>query len=115
MDDPKRGVFWLVDGELLVCIYDDAATAGLAKSGDNYNHRLLWEHVKPRKCNKPFDYYPRGRVEVSNKGKPVVYMNQNIGEELIPKIMESFGLPEIRKIHYDGSEHYKCFLDREDG
>ena len=78
MDDPKRGVFWLVDGKLLVCIYDDAATAGLAKSGDNYNHRLLWEHVKPRKCNKPFDYYPRGRVEVSNKGKPIVYPKSRI-------------------------------------
>ena len=107
-----RGVFWLIDGELLAVPYDGNATEGIAKSGDNYNHRLLWEHVKPAKCNKDFDYYPRGRVETSNKGKPVVYMNPHIGEEYIPRIMEAFSLQEVPRIHYDGSEHYKCYLDR---
>ncbi len=113
MTEQKRGVFWLIDTELLVCIYEEDASIGKAKSGDNYNHRLLWDHVKPRRCNKPFDYYPRGRVEISNKGNPVVYMNRNIGEEYIPEIMEKFGLSEQPRIHYEGSEHYQCHLDRE--
>ncbi len=108
----KKGVFWLVDGELLAYTFKKGETVGVSKSGDNYNHRLLWEHVKPRGCNKPFDYYPRGRVEVSNKGKPVVYMNPNIGESTLKQVMEAFDLSEMPKVHYDGSKHYKCYLDK---
>lgn len=107
----KKGVFWLIDGSLLAVPYDEKSTIGIAKSGDNYNHRLLWDYVKPRRCNKSFDYYPRGRVEISNKGKPIVYMNPSIGKEYIPKIMECFDLEEEPRIHYDGSNHYKSQLD----
>ncbi|SEA70146.1 hypothetical protein SAMN05216349_12350 [Oribacterium sp. KHPX15] len=46
-----RGVFWLIDEELLAVPYDDSSSVGIAKSGNNYNHKLLWCHVKPRKCN----------------------------------------------------------------
>ncbi len=113
METSKRGVFWLIDGELLVCLYDENATEGVSKSGDNYNHRLLWDYVKPRKCGKPFDYYPRGRVELSVKGKPIIYLNSNIGEAYIAEIMEKFGITEEPKIHYDGSDHYKSHLDRD--
>ena len=109
----KRGVFWLIDdGELLACTYEENSVFGVSKSGNNYNHRLLWDHVKPLGCNKPYNYYPRGRVEISNKGKPIVYMNCNIGEDSLKLIMEAFELEEIPKVHYDGSEHYKCFQDR---
>ena len=111
---PKKGVFWLIeDGNLLACPFEEGETVGLSKSGDNFNHKLLWEHVRPRGCNKPFDYYPRGRVEISNKGKPIVYMNRNIGEDVIEQIMQAFDLQERPVIHYDGSEHYKCYLDRQ--
>ena len=106
-----RGVFWLIDEELLAVPYDDSSSVGIAKSGNNYNHKLLWEHVKPRKCNKPFNYYPRGRVEFNNKGEPVIYMNPNISEEYIPEIMNLFGLKDVPKVHYDCSEHYKCAFD----
>ncbi len=40
-------------------------------------------------------------------------MSCHIGAEYIPDIMKSFGLSEEPRIHYDGSEHYKCYLDRE--
>lgn len=111
-DKSKRGVFWLIeDDELLAYTYEEGATIGVSKSGNNYNHKLLWEHVKPRGCNKPFDYYPRGRVEISNKGKPIVYMNPNIGEEALDLIVKAFDLQETPAVHYDGSDHYKCYLD----
>ena len=110
----KRGVFWLIDeGELLAFPYEEGDIIGVSKSGDNYNHKLLWEHVKPRGCNKPFDYYPRGRVEITNKGKSIVYMNHNIDGNAIELIKAAFELREAPIIHYDGSEHYKCYLDRE--
>ena len=109
----KKGVFWLIEEDkLLTCPFTEGEVIGLSKSGDNYNHKALWEYVRPRGCNKPFDYYPRGRVEISNKGKPVVYMNSNIGEDVIERIILAFELKEVPIIHYDGSEHYKCFLDR---
>ena len=44
----KRGVFWLIDNELLAVPYSDDMTEGLSKSGDNYNHSLLWDLVKPK-------------------------------------------------------------------
>ena len=93
-----RGVFWLIDGELLAVPYDDSSSVGISKSGNNYNHKLLWEHVEPRKCNKPFNYYPRGRVELNNKGEPGVYMNPNISEEFIPTIMDIFEIKVVPKI-----------------
>ncbi len=109
----KKGVFWLLEeNTLLARPYEEGDVIGLSKSGDNYNHKLLWEHVKPRGCNKAFDHYPRGRVEISNKGRPIVYMNRNIGEDVLPLIIEAFELPTAPVIHYDGSEHYKCYLDR---
>ena len=113
MGKPGKGVFWLIDDELLTVLYDENAVFGIAKSGSNYNHRLLWDHVKPKRCNKPYDYYPRGRVETGNKGRPVIYMNRNIGDEYIPQIMERFGLSESPIIHYDGSEHYRSHIDLE--
>ena len=31
---PKKGVFWLVDEEILAIPYDENSTVGLAKSGE---------------------------------------------------------------------------------
>lgn len=102
----------MIDDDILAIPYNPESVYGTTKSGDNYNHRLLWDYVKPKKCNKPFDYFPRGRVEIDNKGRPVIYMNRNIHENCIPVIVEKFDIEEIPRIHYDGSEHYKSELDR---
>lgn len=67
-------------------------------------------HKKPKK--KPFDYYPRGRVDINSRGEAVIYMNTNIGKEIIPKIKTAFGITIEPIIKYDRSEHYKCYLDR---
>ena len=106
------GVFWLINGELLAIPFVAGATEGLAKSGSNYNHRLLWASVRPAGCSEAFDYYPRGRVELRPKGA-VIFMSPHIGEEFVPKIMECFGLSSPPRIHYDGSRHYRCHLDGE--
>lgn len=89
-----------------------------SKNVDNYNHRLLWENL-PTKIthNKPYNYYPRGRIEIK-RGKAVIYANPNICcEELINLLTERFGLIEENGIvevslKADGSNHYKCYLDR---
>ena len=107
-----RGVFWIVEGELKAYVFEEGAEYGVARSGKNYNHKLLWEHVRPRKSNRAFDYYPRGRVEYNSKGRAIVYMNPNIEERYIPQIRKAFDLKEDLIIRYDGSDHYKCYLDR---
>lgn len=107
-----RGVFWIVEGELKAYLFKEGAQVGVAKSGKTFNHKLLWEHVRPAKCNRAFDYYPRGRVDYNGKGKPVVYMSPRVEEKFVEEIEEAFRLTEKPLIRYDGSQHYKCYLDR---
>jgi len=107
-----RGVFWIVEDELKAYLFEEGAQVGVAKSGKTFNHKLLWEHVRPAKCNRAFDYYPRGRVDYNGKGKPVVYMSPNVEEKFVEEIEEAFRLAEKPLIRYDGSQHYKCYLDR---
>jgi hypothetical protein len=84
---------------------------------DNYNHKRVWNSLdKKYTDNKSFDYYPRGRVEISN-GKATIYASPYIANDklknwLIDKfnLTPSNGIKKIRIIA-DGSEHYKCYLD----
>ena len=107
-----RGVFWIVEDELKAYLFEEGAQVGVAKSGKTFNHKLLWEHVRPAKCNRAFNYYPRGRVDYNGKGKPVVYMSPHVEEKFVEEIEEAFRLAEKPLIRYDGSQHYKCYLDR---
>ena len=109
----KRGVFWLIDDELCCYPFDGIITDGVAKSGNTYNHKKLWEYSHPKDCNKAFDYYPRGRVEISSKGKAIVYMSPHIGNEYITQICINFELDEKPVVKYDYSEHYHCYIDKE--
>lgn len=109
--EPARGVFWVIDDGLFAYPFVDDFNEGVAKSGNTYNHKLLWPYVKPAGCNKPYNYYPRGRVDITNSGKFRIYLNPNIDESLIPEIKVEFGIREDPKVIYDYSEHYKCYLD----
>ena len=107
-----QGVFWDIDGELLSFPFvENQYTDGVAKSGETYNHKLLWNQIKPKGCNKSFDYYPRGRVVIDNKNRPIIYMNPNVSDKLLPQIKVDFGLRTEPKIVYDNSRHYRCHYD----
>ena len=111
-----RGVFWIIEGELRAFPFEEGEVHeyGVAKSGNNFNHKLLWPHAFPHIHNLPFDYYPRGRVEYKSDGTPIIYMNPGIGDEHIGQIVEAFGLSEepapVRRDDY--SDHYMCEEDR---
>lgn len=107
-----RGVFWIVEGELKAYVFESGSEYGVAKSGVTFNHKLLWPHVRPAKCKKPYNYYPRGRVDYTNQGKPIIFMNPHVDEIFVSEIIEYFELEEKPIIKYDCSEHYKCYLDR---
>ncbi len=89
-----------------------------SKNNDNYNHKMVWENLGSKVTNnKSFDYYPRGRVEISN-GKAVIYARPYIcTEDVIDWIKDTFqltdqnGINSIRVVP-DNSYHYKCYLDR---
>ena len=94
-----------------------------AKRGNTYNHKRLWEieirgnPAHKHYSRKPYDHYPRGRVEVANN-KATIYLNPNINEaRFIDAIKQRFGLSEysIREVRVvnDNSSHYRCFMDRE--
>ena len=111
MAEAKRGIFWLIDGKLLCFPFDKSDEYGVAKSGNMYNHKLLWDHIRPKSCNTAYNYYPRGRVEIDPKGRPVIYMSPHIGSDHIPKIMEAFSLQGEPRVIIDGSRHYRSHLD----
>ena len=102
---PHKGVFWLIDGKIWAVPFDKQKYEyGISKSGDSYVHR---------KCRYSYNYYPRGRVEITSKNLCILYMNPNIGEEYIDEIMKKFGLESVEKIIYDNSSHYRSYLDIE--
>ena len=108
-----RGVFWIIDGEICAYPFTDEFTNGISKSGNTYNHKKLWYEVRQKKCRYPYNYYPRGRVEITSKGKSVIYINPNVDESFVPEIINKFSLTDKPKIKHDYSEHYKCYLDED--
>ncbi|MCD7982303.1 MAG: hypothetical protein LUF32_08345 [Clostridiales bacterium] len=109
---PDRGVFWDVDSRLYAFPFtEDYISAGLSRSGNTYAHKNLWAAVRPKGCGKSYNYYPRGRVEITPKGKAIIYMNPCVDRNLIPDIIDRFGLEEAPRIIYDNSVHYKCHFD----
>lgn len=110
-DKPTKGVFWIIENKLFAFPFDGKYTDGIAKSGDTYNHKKLWESVRPKECNKPYNYYPRGRVEVTKQQKVIIYMSPHIPLIFLPEIQKSFGIEDTPKVIFDRSEHYHCCFD----
>ncbi|NLT47103.1 MAG: FHIPEP family type III secretion protein [Clostridiales bacterium] len=128
-----KGIFWITDMENVEnnhMIYQipvdnmgnidesvDRTTLN-SKNQDNFNHRKTWKSLNTKETrNKAFDYYPRGRVEIS-RGKAVIFATPCIcTEEIMKWIQEKFELTVENSIQTvivmpDYSEHYRCHLDR---
>ena len=109
--EPSRGVFWVKDDDVIAFPFSDNGNLiGISNNGLTFNHKRLWKILNIE--NKPYNYYPRGRVDFNNKGKPIIWINPNIKDtKIINKIKTEFGLREEPKINLDYSDHYKCYLD----
>lgn len=91
-----------------------------SKKGNSFNHKTTWEsglfgNVEFAKMTRQFsyNYYPRGRVEISNNNA-IIYLNQNINKKLIiDDIRKKFGLLSLKslKVKVDNSYHYCCYAD----
>ncbi len=128
-----KGIFWITDMDNVEenkMIYqipvdnmgniDEAVdrTTLNSKNQDNFNHKKTWESLNTKETrNKEFDYYPRGRVEISRR-TAIIYATPSIcTEEIMDYIKEKFELTEENGIYTvvimpDHSEHYRCYLDR---
>lgn len=90
----------------------------MSSSGsDNYNHERVWKCLSAKETNKkPFNYYPRGRIEISSGIAKIFHSTHIPQEELKRWAIDKFhltkhnGIIKIKMIA-DGSAHYRCHLD----
>ena len=130
--DLYKGIFWITDLEKIEnndlyfqipCDSNGEITTlefvSNAKSGTTYNHENTWKQLSKKETQgKPFNYFPRGRVQIAN-GKATVFLSPHIlTDEIKHWIIDKFNLTSLNGIKQvkfvaDGSNHYKCYLDNE--
>ena len=115
MNPLYKGIFWAKDGEILAlkvrcdqngdplvpCLFS-------SKSEKNFNHKKEWKRLSH---TLPYNYYPRGRVEIANN-KATVYLHPDLCIDPVKSaIAACFGLRGIEICwKADGSKHYKSLL-----
>ena len=122
----KKGLFWLIpdyNGDYKMLSYSaNCNENGIAnenqppynsKKGNSYSHKNSWYIVTstlPIKIrSKPWNYYPRGRVEIANN-KATVYHNPIFSQwqDFINEIIREFELKEFTvRFISDYSKHYQ--------
>ncbi len=127
----SKGIFWvladsiedIVASNLLAfathCDIEGNAYDGSlfnSKYGNSFNHKATWHMLSAKVTRRyDFDYYPRGRVEIT-RGKATIWLNGMLCvDEIVADITKQFGLEQVDsiKVAIDGSEHYKCHFDRQ--
>lgn len=129
--DLHRGIFWVKDIDDIsgsaIHVTADCDSQGnnlgnnqmdfTSYDGLSYNHENTWKKLGSNITdNKPFDYFPRGRVEIRN-GKAIIFCSPYIySDELKNWCIDNFNLTEhngIKKVDMkaDNSSHYNCYLD----
>ncbi len=126
----SKGIFWIVDRDdpdanrkYCFLIPTDAEGNNISgmelnsKNGSTLNHERVWMELPASLTrNRSFDYYPRGRVEISH-GKAAIYLNPAVCTEemkdFLTRVFGLFSANGIRSVRMiaDGSSHYRCHLD----
>ena len=118
-----KGIFWYdPKTNALICkkVFCDKDGKALenvlytSKSGENFNHEAEWQKISRSITNgRPYNYYPRGRVEIKN-GKATVYLNPILKVKTIQNMINSeFNLnSETIPVRFcaDGSFHYNYLI-----
>ena len=85
-----------------------------SKSGNNFNHKFEWQKLsKQITNNRPYNYYPRGRVEIA-KGKIKIFLSPKLLDpQILNLIYEEFMIMDSKsiKLIVDNSPHYYSFCD----
>ncbi len=119
----KKGVFWKIEEKYLAFMVDcdsegipleEIPAVMRSKNGQNFQHKAVWQTLSKKVTGrKPFDYYPRGRVEIHG-GKAIIFAHpqlvaQNLKEWAVKKfeLTEENGIISV-SVKADGSAHYSC-------
>ena len=127
----RKGLFWVIsdnNGErklltyTAVCDNNGVAAEGQpaynSKKGDSFAHKNSW-HLAAEKLpmkirGKPWDYFPRGRVEIANN-KATIYFNPSLWEwsGFASAIYDEFEIKGLAVIKFtrDFSKHYESGED----
>lgn len=118
----NKGPFWLTcryeltaDGDVL-CDFSEAVIIARPVSPEAermLSHRESWVSVGGGR-RVPWNYYPRGRVEL-RRGRVIVFANPLCFacEALESGLRDKFGIPETVKMTFkaDDSAHYACAMN----
>lgn len=109
----KRGLIWYVDGELF-CFPVSGEEANMVSN----NHRRFWETLPHSlTCGMPYNYFPRGRVELRCE-KAMVYLHPTLcTPEIFARIRQAFSPPDEMQVSFkaDGSRHYRSIQKEQEG
>jgi len=108
------GIFWLVDGKLLI---DSTPLGNCEKYGDHLNypgsHIAVWEQwvqVGKVPAESQYEEYARGRVMCDMKSKRFTLLADRCilrRKDLIAEIKKQLCLPTQTSVGTD--QHYRCF------
>ena len=106
---PKKGLFWLIcsiscDGDVVL---DKLISAAVEITQATPVHKEIWDSCK-HGIRRPWNYYPRGRVEIRHS-KAIVYANSLCYEvsDFPEKIRTAFHLGMMPlELKTDNSPHY---------
>jgi hypothetical protein len=111
---PRLGIFWLVDGKLLI---DSVPLSECEHYGDHLNypgsHIRVWEDwqkVGKAPVESEYEEYARGRVMCDTKAKRFTLLADRCvlnRKELIAEIKKALRLPKQISVGTDA--HYRCF------
>jgi hypothetical protein len=112
--EPRLGIFWLVDGKLLI---DSAPLSECERYGDHLNypgsHIDVWErwkHIGKAPAESEYEEFPRGRVMCETKANKFTLLGDRCilkRKELIAEIKKQLRLPRLVSAGTDA--HYRCF------
>lgn len=121
----KKGIFWCTDWEsehphlITVTVKCDPNGVALepveysSKSGENFNHKAEWDKLdRSVTQGLPYNYYPRGRVEIRNAKATVFYSPDLNYDTILDEILATFEIAGMKGLTHltvttDGSEHYR--------
>lgn len=120
-----KGIFWLIDN-VIYPIKAECNENGetispdiqfSSKSGSNFNHKVEWESLGSAAThNKPYNYYPRGRVEIKH-GRITIFITPSLfTDSILDQIIFEFDLKSYRpqtKVVCDGSRHYMPLCEKD--
>ena len=106
---PKKGPFWLISeiGSVGNISHEKLLSCSVELSQITPSHKEIWDSCRGN-IKKPWNYYPRGRVEVK-KDKAIVYANSLCFEyaDLSEQLRIAYNLGDLPlELKADNSAHY---------